>query len=201
MAHARTLRRTLLAVQIAVLFGALGATAVRAQGATIDISPATVAAGGTVTVTGVVPTTGDASCPPEDVATLTSDAALFPPDGFGPELTRDGNGSFQLTYVVDPTTGAGVYDVAVRCGGGNVGISATLDVRAAVAPTTAPNSTTNAVVTTAPPVVIATAVTAPQTTTASGDDGGPFRRWVVGVIAAILIAVMLVVWTRRPSAK
>src|SRR5688500_6683672 len=108
MSRVGMLRRTLVVATLAVLAGVIGAATAGAQGATIDVSPPAVAAGGSVTVSGLVPTTGDNSCPEADVATLTSDAALFAPDGFGPDLARDAAGAFQLTYVVDPATVAGV---------------------------------------------------------------------------------------------
>ena len=107
----------------AVLAGAASA----AQNGSISVSPSTVPAGGTVHISGSVSVQG---CPPSDSATVVGNAALFPPDGFGPSAARDSQGDFSLDYTVPTPTPAGSYDVGVRCGGGNVGIAATLTVSA-----------------------------------------------------------------------
>lgn len=111
-----------------------------AQSAHIGVAPTTVAAGGQVSVSGTIPTSGPTSCVVPDAAILTSTAALFPPDGFGPQLPRDANGVFQTTYTVPTSTAPGSYTVGVRCGGGNVGIFATLEVtsQGTTVPTSAP---------------------------------------------------------------
>ena len=59
---------------------------------------------------------------------MTSDAALFPPDGFGPTATRDSDGSFAIDYTVPTSTTPGTYPVGLRCGDGNVGVEASLTV-------------------------------------------------------------------------
>jgi hypothetical protein len=59
---------------------------------------------------------------------VTSEAALFPPDGFGPTATRDSDGSFAIDYTVPASTTPGTYTVGLRCGGGNVGVGASLTV-------------------------------------------------------------------------
>ena len=84
----------------------------------ISVSPYTVAAGSTVHISGSIPVK---KCPASDGATVTGEAALFPPDGFGPTATRDSSGDFALDYVVPTSTPAGTYTVGLRCGGGNVG--------------------------------------------------------------------------------
>jgi len=73
---------------------------------------------------------------------LTSNADLFPPDGFGPHATRDASGNFQVHYVIPATTPAGTYSIGMRCGGGNVGITTTLRVTGArtTLPATGPGS-------------------------------------------------------------
>jgi hypothetical protein len=71
--------------------------------------------------------------------TIVSTASLFPPDGFGPSATRDASGAFSVSYRVPSTTAAGTYDIGLRCGGGNVGVTASLIVTNAV--TAQPNLT------------------------------------------------------------
>jgi len=102
----------------------------------ITVSPSTVAQGGTVTISGNVPVTGDRSCLSGDLVRLTSTADLFAPDGFGPEVPRDANGNFETTYTVLTGTPPGTYRIGMRCGGGNIGISATLQVIQSAAPAT-----------------------------------------------------------------
>jgi hypothetical protein len=75
-------------------------------------------------------------CPASDSATVTSEASLFPPDGFGPSATRDSNGDFALDYTVPTSTAPGTYSVGLRCGGGNVGVAASLTVAPTGGPAT-----------------------------------------------------------------
>jgi hypothetical protein len=114
---------------ITVLAAPAGAAA-----ASITVSPTAVAAGGTVTISGSIPTTGTPSCDVSAQVTLISTEALFPQGGFGPTAPRDANGAFTITYVVPTSTPAGTYDIGMRCGGGLVGPSAALQVTAAAAP-------------------------------------------------------------------
>ncbi|MBT8224893.1 MAG: class F sortase [Dactylosporangium sp.] len=111
-----------------------------AAASTISVSPSTVTVGGPVVISGTIPTSGEPSCPQDDVAILTSDPALFPPDGFGPRATRDATGAFQISYTVPVSTPPGTYPIGMRCGGGNVGVHTELEVRAQVqqTPTGAP---------------------------------------------------------------
>jgi hypothetical protein len=99
-----------------------------AAAATIAVSPSTVAAGATVTITGSIPTTGTPSCAASEGVTLVSTQALFPQGGFGPTAPRDASGAFTISYAVPTSTPAGSYDIGMRCGGGLVGVSATLQV-------------------------------------------------------------------------
>jgi len=119
----------------------------------ITVSPTSAQSGESVTISGVVPPTGSRSCPSADAAQLTSTAALFPPDGFGPQVSRDARGKFQTNYTIPTATAPGTYNIGVRCGGGNVGISATLQVpHPATTPTVAQASTVPAATTAAPTV-------------------------------------------------
>jgi hypothetical protein len=118
---------TLLAPPAATA-GLAAAPAATHHGATIAVRPHTVHRGGTVTISGRIPTAGPLSCPAGDPATITSTAALFPPDGFGPSAARGHTGRFHVRYTVPRSTKAGTYRVWLRCGGGNPGVSATLHV-------------------------------------------------------------------------
>jgi hypothetical protein len=129
------LRRGGVAIALAAGFVAIApmvASAPAQTGASVTVSPASTPAGGTVMFSGVVPASGTPSCAPGD-ATLTSDAALFPPDGFGPQAPRDATGAFQVDFQVPASTAPGTYSVGVRCGGGNVGVSTSLTVTSAPA--------------------------------------------------------------------
>jgi hypothetical protein len=106
--------------------------------ASISVSPSTVAAGSSVHISGSIPVK---KCPASDSATVTSEAALFPPDGFGPSATRDSNGQFALDYTVPASTAPGTYSVGLRCGGGNVGVEASLTVAPSGGPATGAGGT------------------------------------------------------------
>jgi hypothetical protein len=96
----------------------------------ITVSPSTAAQGDMVTISGnVPPSPGECS----EQVRLT-DAELFPPDGFGPLVPLDANGDFETTYTIPTQTPPGAYSIGMRCGGGNVGVSATLHVTQAAAP-------------------------------------------------------------------
>jgi hypothetical protein len=103
------------------------AAIVQAQ-ARLSVRPHKVHPGGHVLITGLIPTSGPQSCPAGDQAIPTSSAALFPPDGFGPAAPRSSSGRFRIRYAVPSSTPPGTYLIGVRCGGGNVGVSATLRV-------------------------------------------------------------------------
>jgi hypothetical protein len=121
-------RRFLIGVAVATSAAMLiAASAYSAEKGSISVTPTSVPAGGTVHVSGSIPVK---RCPASDGATVTGEAALFPPDGFGPTTARDPNGDFALDYTVPTSTPAGSYDVGLRCGGANVGVSASLTVTA-----------------------------------------------------------------------
>jgi hypothetical protein len=129
------LRRGAAALALAVgivAFAPMLASAPAQAAASVTVSPSSTPAGGTVKFSGVVPTSGTPSCAPGD-ATLTSDAALFAPDGFGPPAPRDAMGAFQVNFQVPASTPPGTYTIGVRCGGGNVGVSTSLTVTSAAA--------------------------------------------------------------------
>jgi hypothetical protein len=107
---------------------AAGPTATCQAQASLTVRPLRVHPGGLVRFTGLIPTSGPRACPAENQAILTSTAELFPPDGFGPAATRDRHGRFTLRYAVPPSVPPGTYSIGLRCGGGNVGVAATLRV-------------------------------------------------------------------------
>jgi hypothetical protein len=112
-----------LAVSAVVLGVATSAYA--GPDSTISVSPAVVAAGHTVRISGSTPTSG---CPASDAAILTSIDRFFPPDGFGPQAARDSSGAFSVFYTVPRSTPPGMYSIGLRCGGGNVGVSTSVRV-------------------------------------------------------------------------
>ncbi|MDQ6727775.1 MAG: hypothetical protein M3066_16650 [Actinomycetota bacterium] len=172
----------------------------------VAVSPASAAAGDRVTVSGTVPVTGAKACPSVDAVELTSTAALFPPSGFGPQATRDATGHFSVGYTIPSGTAPGAYSVGVRCGGGNVGVSAALQVTRPVSttPPTTTAVTTTAVTTTTTAVTTTTTVvpTSVPPTATPPRAGGASRTalWIVlglVVLLAVAGASWLVVRRRR----
>ena len=93
-----------------------------ASAATINVSPSTVAVGGQVTISGDVLANGQPGCEVPGDVTLTSPAFQ--------DLTApaDSSGNFSVTATLPATTGPGTYKITGRCGGGNLGVSASLTV-------------------------------------------------------------------------
>jgi hypothetical protein len=128
------MRRIVAGVIVALALAAvLAAAPAYGANASISVSPSTVSPGGSVHISGSIPVK---KCPASDSATVTSEASLFPPDGFGPSATRDSNGQFALDYSVPTSTAPGTYSVGLRCGGGNVGVEASLTVAPTGGPAT-----------------------------------------------------------------
>ncbi len=96
-----------------------------AANGTVTVTPPRVVAGHTVLISGSVPTT---LCPQSDQVTITSVSALFARGGFGPTVSRTGAGDFSVTFTVPASTPPGTYRILLRCGGGNVGVDAALEV-------------------------------------------------------------------------
>lgn len=103
----------------------LAMPAAAGPGSSISVRPKVVAAGHQVRISGSTPVS---DCPADDAAILTSTADLFPPDGIGPVVPRDSTGAFFVVYQVPTSTPAGTYQIGFRCGGGNVGVFASLRV-------------------------------------------------------------------------
>jgi hypothetical protein len=121
------MKKGAITLAISALFVGLAGPASAGPGSTISVRPNVVAAGHQVRISGSTPVS---DCPAEDAAILTSTAALFPPDGFGPAVPRNSSGAFSVVYRVPASTPAGLYQIGFRCGGGNVGVFASLRVTA-----------------------------------------------------------------------
>jgi hypothetical protein len=96
----------------------------------IHVSPSSVAAGDTVTIT----VSGAAGPDCSDSVTLISKAFVHTHDFAGlPAVfaTAKPGGVFTATTTIPRSKAAGTYTITGRCGGGNLGVSATLVVRAA----------------------------------------------------------------------
>jgi hypothetical protein len=169
----------------------------------ITVSPSSAPRGSTVTISGNVPVSGTASCASGDPAQLTSTADLFPPDGLGPQAPRDAIGNFDITYTIPPAASSGAHSIGVRCGGGAVGVSATLQVTqtpttTGVAPTTTSSTSTT--------VATAQTTTAPRATTttpraAPASKSSSRAVWIVlGALALLLAAGAALLFFRRRKA-
>jgi hypothetical protein len=90
------------------------------------VSPSSVAAGGVVTVSA-----SSSPCLRRDQVTLISTA--FPGHAFGGEGAVNGrvgsHGSFSVRTRIRAALRPGSYHVGARCGGGNLGVSASIRVR------------------------------------------------------------------------
>jgi hypothetical protein len=82
-------------------------------------------------VSGDVLANGQPGCAVPGTVTLISGA--FPGDEFGPgqgavHLPADATGRYHGTATVNPSAGPGTYTVTGRCGGGNLGVTASITV-------------------------------------------------------------------------
>ena len=117
---------------LTVMVGAIVcAAALPAAAATIVVSPTVVATAGTVTVSGDVLVNGARGCAVGNDVTLSSNAfaGLGEFAGVGAVIVSvDSTGHFSKTVVLRTTVPAGRYTIVGRCGGGNLGVQATLTV-------------------------------------------------------------------------
>ncbi len=126
MPHPSRLAAVAAAVVATIVLGAGAAVA-----ATINVTPATVETGGQVTISGDVLNDGTPGCTVPGDVTLISPAftGLGEFAGTGATTaTADSSGNFTTTVTLSPSVGPGSYEVSGRCGGGNLGVSATLTV-------------------------------------------------------------------------
>jgi hypothetical protein len=122
--------RRMLALS-AILVGTFLAVASSASAATIVVTPTTVPTAGTVTLSGDVLANGTPGCAVPGTVTLISGAfaglAEFAGQG-AVNLPVDATGHFSSAVTVKSSVAAGTYTVTGRCGGGNLGITASLTV-------------------------------------------------------------------------
>ena len=122
----RRLPTILLIAFVVVVLGAASAVA-----ATITVNPSTVPAGSQVTVSGDVLANGSPGCAVPGDVTLISPAfaGLGEFAGVGATTaTADASGNFTTTVTLSPSVAPGTYDITGRCGGGNLGVSASLTI-------------------------------------------------------------------------
>ncbi len=123
------MRKTVL--WFALVAGAIALGALPASAATITASPATVAPGGSVTLAGDVLVNCKAGCGTPGTVTLISPAftGLGEFAGVGAvNLPVDASGHFHATVTLSVNAPSGTQTITGRCGGGNLGVSATLTV-------------------------------------------------------------------------
>jgi hypothetical protein len=114
-----------------VMVAAALAVAAPASAASIVVSPDTVGVGGTTTVSGDVLVSGQPGCAVPSQVTLISNAFAGLGEFAGQGAVTvdvDATGHFSSAVHLDSRVGLGVYDISGRCGGGNLGVSATLTV-------------------------------------------------------------------------
>lgn len=179
----------------------------------IAVAPTSVQPGASVTISGVVPVAGTVFCPSGTATQLTSTSALFPPDGLGPKVARDAGGKFSTTYTVPTTAALGSYSIGVRCGGGNVGVEANVQVATTSTTTSEPATTTTTTPTTstsgtalstttvAPTTTVAVTTTAPPAVAKKSDSShGPLRWVALGALVLVAIAAPALYLSRRGRA-
>ena len=107
------------------------AAAAPASAATIAVSPTSVPTSGTVTLSGDVLVNGTRACAVGDDVTLISNALAGFSEFAGQGalvVPVDATGHFTSTVALKSSVPAGSYTITGRCGGGNLGVSATLTV-------------------------------------------------------------------------
>jgi hypothetical protein len=149
----------------------------------IHVRPSSVAAGDAVTLSGSIgPDAAGSECAggvallskafvhTDDFADVPAVIAAVKPDG-----------AFAATTTIPRAKPAGTYTITGRCGGGNLGVSATLLVRAAASPTTTPAPTPPAT----GPSVVQPAVPAPAVTGPATAAAQPTSPWIIPWLAAL----------------
>ena len=119
-----------LVAAAAVLAGIVGTTQT-VSAASIAVAPTTVVAGGNVRLSGDVLAGATPGCDVSGGVTLISDAfaGLGEFAGVGAvNLPVDATGHFDTTVTLSASVPAGTYTITGRCGGGNLGVTATLVV-------------------------------------------------------------------------
>jgi hypothetical protein len=194
--NSRTAIRAVGSVLVVVVM-LLTQVSTAAAAASITVEPSSASPGEPITISGNVPTDG---CPSSDAAQLTSTAELFPPDGFGPPATRAPTGDFSTQYFIPASTPPGDYSIGVRCGGGNVGISAVLHVVEATTTTTSTTTTTKPTTTSASTSSTTTTTTAssapPSSSAAASKKSSSALPWILLALAAVVAALTAIFYRR-----
>jgi hypothetical protein len=191
----------------ALLFAAAGMLTLHAAPAwagpvTLHVSPNPAAAGDTVTLSGSISPISDCA----GGLTLVSEGFVHTHDFAGlPAVFADvtPGGAFTATTMVPRSKAAGSYRITGRCGGGNLGVSATLAVRAGPVTDPAPPTTTpapDAPPATSPsgtePAVAAPAVPGPPTPPAT-PTASQLASWIIPGLAALGSGTLGVWWLYR----
>jgi hypothetical protein len=116
-------------VVLATIVGAPGLV----SAASINVSPNTVVPGDNVRLSGDILVGGTPGCDVSGGVTLISEAfaGLGEFAGVGAvNLAVDATGHFDTTVTLSASVAAGTYAISGRCGGGNLGVSATIVVGA-----------------------------------------------------------------------
>jgi hypothetical protein len=119
-----------------------GTLVVQEAHSTLQVSPRSVVVGDRVTVSGWLPPAPGSEC--ATGVTLLSRAFGGSQEFAGvPAIVAavKADGTFTVVTRIPSARAAGTYTISGRCGGGNIGASADLVVRAAPAPTTKPGPT------------------------------------------------------------
>lgn len=150
----------------------------------LQVSPRSVTAGDTVTVSGwLAPAPAGAEC--ATGVTLLSNAFVGTHEfadvpAIGAAVKPDG--TFAVTTRIPRSKAAGSYTISGRCGGGNIGASATLVVRAAAPLATTPAPTPPAPPVTQPHVPAPTPAVAGPATPATAEAAS---RWILPGLVAL----------------
>jgi hypothetical protein len=172
------------------LLAPLAAPAWAGPAPTLQVSPGSVTAGDSVVVSGSVgPEPAGSACATgvlllssafvhtDDFAGVPAVAAAVRPDG-----------TFTVTTRIPRSRPAGSYTISGRCGGGNLGVSATLVVRAAATPTTTPAAAPPVTRPAGPatgPQATAPAAAGPGTQPAASTGDQLAGRWIIPGLVAL----------------
>lgn len=130
------MRKALTVAALAI--AAVCLTALPAAAASINVSPSSTTPGGTVTVSGDVLVNGQAGCGLPGTVTLISNAFAglgeFAGEG-AITASADASGHYSATVNLGSSVAPGTYTITGRCGGGNLGVEATLTVSGELART------------------------------------------------------------------
>ncbi|HYY78523.1 MAG TPA: hypothetical protein VFD04_04970 [Actinomycetes bacterium] len=166
-----------------------GRLVVQEAPAVLQVRPRSVTAGDSVTVSGwLSPVPAIAEC--GNGVTLLSNAFVHTHDfagvpAIGAAVRPDG--TFAVTTKIPRSKVAGTYAITGRCGGGNIGASATLLVRAAPPATTTPAASPPASTVTQPPAPTAAPTVAGPATPAAAHPAG---RWILPWLAALAASTL-----------